>query len=56
MPEIVVRDTSFVTLLNSALRYSATFASEHNVTFSQAMVTDVVEDLMSSHYLPAKSR
>lgn len=56
MSKLAQKETSFVCLLSSVLRYAVIFYSEYNVTFSQAGITNVAEDLVSSHYLTAKSR
>lgn len=56
MSEIVIKYESFVAVLKSVLIYSICLASKYNVTISQARVTDVVQYMLSSEYLPSMWR
>lgn len=56
MSRVVLNDDLFVVVLNSVLGYVLNFVSEYNLSISQATVIDVDDDMMSSEFLPPKSR
>lgn len=49
MSEIDMKETSFVVVLNSVLRYAVTFALENTATISQTRVTDLVVSTSTTH-------
>lgn len=54
--ELFMEDDSFVAVLNSVMRYEVTYTAEYNLTTSHARVTDVVQNMSSSKYIPSRFR
>lgn len=53
---ILMKDNLFVAVLNGVRRYSVAFVSEYIDTILEAIFTEVVGDILSSDYLPSRSR
>lgn len=54
MYEILKNDDSFVVVFTAMMKYAVAVAWENNLNIPQARVTDVVEDILSSEYVPCR--
>lgn len=54
MASIVRRDSSFVAVGKSVIKFSVSFEKEHNVSFLNARMVDIVEETFLSDFLTSK--